>query len=53
MLLGVDSIKGFSRRCRLSVVDIRLFCCLFVVCMDYICSAGYYVEPPIFLLYLL
>ena len=33
------------------VVDIRVFCCLFVVCI-YICSAGY-VELPVVLLYLL
>ena len=31
------------------VVDIRVFCCLFVVCV-YTCSAGY-VEQPIVLLY--
>ena len=32
-------------------MDIRIFCCLFVVCI-YICSAGY-VELPVVLLYLL
>ena len=32
-------------------MDIRIFCCLFVVCV-YICSAGY-VELPIVLLYLI
>ena len=32
------------------VVDIGEFCCLFVACVDYICSAGY-VELPIVLLY--
>ena len=34
------------------VVDTGEFCCLFVVCRLYICSAGY-VELPIVLLYLL
>ena len=46
LICVTDSINVSS-----DVVDIGVFCCLFVVCI-YICSAGY-VELPIVLLYLL
>ena len=46
LICVIDGIKGFPY-----VVDIGVFCCLFIVCV-YICSAGY-VELAIVLLFLL
>ena len=48
LICVVDSI---IIKVSLDVVDVRVFCCLCIVCV-YVCSAGY-VDLPIVLLYLL